>query len=324
MDLTLIVNCYDDGKSTGAIRRVLPGMLGPSDVRKNVARYGHAPLLEKRVDSIRAAFGMADLEQAYSLQAWERHIKDNHIPFAYHDCAFGNLLFAGRYLTSHCDFNAVSTWMTEKFSSAAKILNVTNGVGLWARFVRNDGSECSEGAICEKRGRPIKSIYFSAHDGGKGRPCEPALNPLVAEAIGDADLIVYGPGTQYSSLYPSYLTPGIYQLLLQQFNTPKIYVHNLSIDNDTPINADVPFMLAEFAKYMRGGYDRLCSAALNEADKLETLYNTITAMVLPQDVSGGGDTCGVVSLPKQRGNIHDGAAAVDAVLEAAKLLRVTA
>src|SRR5258706_7154930 len=38
IELTLIVNTYDDGLSTGALRRFVPGMLGPSDVRKNISR----------------------------------------------------------------------------------------------------------------------------------------------------------------------------------------------------------------------------------------------------------------------------------------------
>src|SRR5258706_15489635 len=38
ISLTLLVNTYDDGLSTGALRRFVPGMLGPSDVRKNIAR----------------------------------------------------------------------------------------------------------------------------------------------------------------------------------------------------------------------------------------------------------------------------------------------
>lgn len=35
-DLSLIINGYDNGLSTGALRRHLPGMLGPSDFRKNL------------------------------------------------------------------------------------------------------------------------------------------------------------------------------------------------------------------------------------------------------------------------------------------------
>jgi len=36
VELTVLVNAYDDGLSTGKIRAYIPGMLGPSDIRKNV------------------------------------------------------------------------------------------------------------------------------------------------------------------------------------------------------------------------------------------------------------------------------------------------
>ncbi|GGL38787.1 hypothetical protein GCM10014719_44880 [Planomonospora parontospora subsp. antibiotica] len=36
VDLSLLINGYDNGQSTGALRRYLPGMLGPSDFRKNL------------------------------------------------------------------------------------------------------------------------------------------------------------------------------------------------------------------------------------------------------------------------------------------------
>src|SRR5678815_3890329 len=37
IELTLLVNGYDDGLSTGALRNFIPGMLGPSDFRKNLS-----------------------------------------------------------------------------------------------------------------------------------------------------------------------------------------------------------------------------------------------------------------------------------------------
>ena len=37
IDLSLLVNAYDDGLSTGRLRRFIPGLLGPSDFRKNIA-----------------------------------------------------------------------------------------------------------------------------------------------------------------------------------------------------------------------------------------------------------------------------------------------
>ena len=36
IELTLIVNAYDNGASTGMMRRYIPGYLGPSDFRKNL------------------------------------------------------------------------------------------------------------------------------------------------------------------------------------------------------------------------------------------------------------------------------------------------
>lgn len=37
IQLSLLVNAYDDGLSTGALRNFIPGMLGPSDFRKNLS-----------------------------------------------------------------------------------------------------------------------------------------------------------------------------------------------------------------------------------------------------------------------------------------------
>ena len=34
INLTILLNAYDDGLSTGYLRELVPGMLGPSDVRK--------------------------------------------------------------------------------------------------------------------------------------------------------------------------------------------------------------------------------------------------------------------------------------------------
>ena len=37
VDLSLLINAYDDGLSTGDLRAFIPGMLGPSDFRKNLS-----------------------------------------------------------------------------------------------------------------------------------------------------------------------------------------------------------------------------------------------------------------------------------------------
>ena len=42
VSLTLAINGYDDGASTGAVRRFLADSLGPSDFRKNVSRLARS------------------------------------------------------------------------------------------------------------------------------------------------------------------------------------------------------------------------------------------------------------------------------------------
>src|SRR5947207_2581372 len=64
--LTLLVNAYDDGLSTGTLRNFIPGMLGPSDFRKNLSylldlysdqQYALKSLVELR---LAAEFGPAE------------------------------------------------------------------------------------------------------------------------------------------------------------------------------------------------------------------------------------------------------------------------
>ena len=49
--LKILINAYDDGHSTGRLRAFIPGMLGPSDVRKNLLRL--MPLTERSQVSLK-------------------------------------------------------------------------------------------------------------------------------------------------------------------------------------------------------------------------------------------------------------------------------
>src|SRR5262245_23158728 len=64
--LTIAINGYDDGASTGEVRRFLGDSLGPSDFRKNVSRLARElgtcplPLLEALDSRLPSAIGPAD------------------------------------------------------------------------------------------------------------------------------------------------------------------------------------------------------------------------------------------------------------------------
>src|SRR6202140_3950526 len=52
ISLKILINAYDDRHSTGRLRRFIPGMLGPSDVRKNINRL--MPATERSQKSLQA------------------------------------------------------------------------------------------------------------------------------------------------------------------------------------------------------------------------------------------------------------------------------
>ena len=56
------------------------------------------------------------------------------------------------------------------------------------------------------------------------------MNPRLAARIADADLIIYAPGTQHSSLFPSYLTPDLGPAIAANLQAIKLLVTNIQTD----------------------------------------------------------------------------------------------
>ena len=57
-----------------------------------------------------------------------------------------------------------------------------------------------------------------------------AINPRLAAKIASADLIIYAPGTQHSSLFPSYLTPGLSAAIAGNLAAIKLLITNIQAD----------------------------------------------------------------------------------------------
>ena len=62
------------------------------------------------------------------------------------------------------------------------------------------------------------------------REVRPALNARLAASLAEADLIVYAPGTQHSSLLPSYLTPGLSDAIAGNLGAIKLLITNIQTD----------------------------------------------------------------------------------------------
>lgn len=287
--LSLLVNAYDDGLSTGALRDFIPGMLGPSDFRKNLSymldlysrdQYDLRRVIEYRLPGKLDADQLAGLKRFFGegatdglpesleiyvkrlapgprtsilrfLRAFQDYAEAQTKPFDYRDCALGNLVFAGAYLLCGKDFNAAAHELSRLVSSRARLINVCKGenhvlVGLKADGVllRNEAEIVDEQSDC-----PIDSIYFFDKPLSEQQCRElegrtlaekrewlathetPAsLSREAEEVLATADVIIYGPGTQHSSLLPSYRIAA--KALKRSKASVKVFVSNLHFDND--------------------------------------------------------------------------------------------
>ena len=301
ISLPIAINGYDDGASTGEVRRFLGDSLGPSDFRKNASRLsrllGTAPpalidLLDVRLDESlddRAVGGelaaavagaqphdsrLKDLASLAStlpqalrsavasrLGRFARALRETDAPFDFADCSVGNLVFAGGFLLCDRSFNAAVDDYAQLLGLPAGLIeNVTDGTDAYLVAIDADGRllGSEEEIVDAKRRNRIEDIYLleqrltereSQELARQPRPelaralearaAAVRLNARLASAIEEADLIVYAPGTQHSSLFPSYLTPGLSDALARNLTAVKLLVTNIQADAEITGNSAV-------------------------------------------------------------------------------------
>ncbi|OLT12296.1 hypothetical protein BJF79_22565 [Actinomadura sp. CNU-125] len=270
VELSLLVNGYDNGLSTGALRRFLPGMLGPSDFRKNLllrrdgdGRAALVAFLEHRLppgtarrdlDGLTGALPGGVREAAErDLAAFRARLDADPGGFDLADCSVGNLVLAGAYLRSGGDFNAAVRACADAYGSPARLLNVTGGENAHLVAVKASGRVLADEAeiVAPQDPSPITGLFLLREpltDAGRDeletlpparvrwilRRRRAALtpNPEALAALRDADVIVYGPGTPHSSLLPSYLTPGVPDAVAGGRAAAKVLFVNLRDDHD--------------------------------------------------------------------------------------------
>ena len=294
ISLKILINAYDDGHSTGRLRRFIPGMLGPSDVRKNLNRL--MPVKErsqqalKAISDYRLAVGIsreaaiemvnAMLDGRYSVLPEKLNTAFNHLMvgklrevcfflrtfldyeaqqvaagrhFDFTDCAIGNLLFAGCYLSEGQDFNRTIQAFSRFHEVDPEILlNITLGENLFLIAEKENGTMLLNEAdiVASQDTARISSLYLVDEktyrgqiEGGveppegwaalcRARHVTPKMNAAACTALEQADVIIYGPGTQHSSLFPSYMTEGVAESIAANRTADKIFVGNIHRDYD--------------------------------------------------------------------------------------------
>ncbi len=190
-NLSAIVNVTDDGGSSGRLREDL-GILPPGDIRNCLLALADTePLLEK-VFQYRFAGGEG---------------------LAGH--SLGNLFLAA--LTKEFGFEGAVIAASKVLAVKGDVLPVTlANLNLVAQLA--DGSEvCGESQISSQQSR-IRSLRLE--------PETSYVYPLANQAIREAEIVVAGPGSLYTSVLANMLVPGVSRAM-RESSARKVYICNV-------------------------------------------------------------------------------------------------
>ncbi|WP_416147159.1 gluconeogenesis factor YvcK family protein [Salipaludibacillus sp. HK11] len=192
VDITAIVTVADDGGSSGRLRREL-NIPPPGDIRNVLVALSEVePLVEELF----------------------QHRFENGNGLSGH--SLGNLLLAG--MTSITgDFAKGVHEISRVLNVRGKVLPASNDqVTLHAEY--EDGTFTEGESNIPKIGKKIKKVFL------KPENPEPMRDAL--QAIDEADLIVLGPGSLYTSVIPNLLVPGMEEALIKT-SAMKVYICNV-------------------------------------------------------------------------------------------------
>ncbi len=218
LDLTAVVSMADDGGSTGKLRDEY-GVLPPGDVRQCLVALSEADDLMRELFNFRFSGGT----------------------FTGH--SFGNIFISAvEKMTGN--FNDALKMISKVMNVRGLVLPVTlDKVRLVAKL--NNGkvivgqNEIANNHLVSRFG--VEKIYFDK----KAR-----ANPDALRAIREADLIVVGPGSFYSSLIPNFLVEGMSKAL-QSAKGKKVFICNLMNQYGQTDNYTVSDFVAGIERFIK-------------------------------------------------------------------------
>jgi uncharacterized cofD-like protein len=225
-NITAIVTVADDGGSSGRLREEL-GLIPPGDFRNNIAALARDEALMTQLLQYRFGGSLTENGQG-SLKGH----------------AFGNLLLAALAgITGSFDEALLAS--ERVLAMRGRVLPSTLGnVTLVADVLVGDPPIAQrivgESAIPEARGR-IERVALE--------PAAVRAYPPALRAILQADLVVIGPGSLYTSILPNLLVPGIADALSHS-QALRVYVCNLATQPGETDNYSVADHVAVIGQYI--------------------------------------------------------------------------
>jgi uncharacterized cofD-like protein len=191
---TAIVTVADDGGSSGRLRKEL-GIPPPGDARQCLIALSDAEAL---------------LERAFNYRFNSPGELDGH--------SLGNLMIAA--------LTGSEGGFTEGLRATGRLLAVhgqvipstlATDVHVTARLA--DGRVLRGESMIGMAGGPFSEIGLE--------PSDAPVNPAALEALQQANIIVIGPGSLYTSILPNFMVPG-FSAAVQASSAPKVFICNIA------------------------------------------------------------------------------------------------
>lgn len=193
-NITAVVTVTDDGGSSGRLTQEM-GIIPPGDIRNCLV-------------------ALADAEKSMTDLFQHRFTKGGSGLTGH---SMGNLLIAAMVEQSSGDFEKAVDKISDVLAIRGRVIPSTLA-HVRLRAILDDGAEvCGETSIVQA-GKAIRQLVLD--------PPNVEPHPAALAAIREADLIIIGPGSVYTSLIPNMLVPGIAQAV-RESPAIKVYICNV-------------------------------------------------------------------------------------------------
>lgn len=230
LDITAVVTVADDGGSSGKIRSDM-NIPSPGDIRNVIAALSDVePYLEKMFQ--------------YRFDSGE--IKGHPV---------GNLMIAAM-TDIHGDFSTAVKVMSRILNVRGTVLPTTNDIATLNAVLSTGEIIRGESSITEAGG-VIDHVYIT--------PSRVKPNEDVLKAIEEADYIIMGPGSLYTSIIPNLVISKVSEKI-RESNAKKIYVCNVMTQHGETDNYSVSDHIVAINKHVEENIFDLVIANSREFD----------------------------------------------------------
>ena len=251
---TVLINAYDNGLSTGAVRKVLDGLvLGPSDLRKNQelaasfysSKESILSFLNKRVSAPSATeMEQMVLSEIDGIPAEEYNAikvfrdatsyffsKENANLIQYDDFSIANIIYAGIAGLHNNSLQHAGQVMGQLLDINPNGVILVSDNSLFLQAVTKSGTVILDEGDLVKWNNPTDPIVHIKLVDVNNEEMTPKMTSSSLQRIAEADLIIFSSGTLWSSLIPTYIHDGFVEAVAQS-KAKKYMVMNNQPDQD--------------------------------------------------------------------------------------------